>query len=125
MRYLHQALRVRNGRNKEIPSMTTPATNDDLQAEIQRLRRQVAQLEAQIATPSQSATHDSHWFNYVSDAVFITDLNWQIQQWNRAAEQIYGWPRSVAIGRSIWDVIPVMAYFHDQSDTHVRTTLRQ
>jgi PAS domain S-box-containing protein len=66
-----------------------------------------------------------NWFDLVNDAIFLADAAWQIQQWNRAAEQIYGWPRAEAIGRSIWDVIPVVRYFGDSSDELATLALRR
>jgi len=41
----------------------------------------------------------------VSDAVIATDLEYRIQSWNRAAENIYGWRAEEVIGRSAVDVL--------------------
>ena len=35
----------------------------------------------------------------VSDAVIVTDLDYNIQSWNQAAEQIYGWSASEVLGK--------------------------
>lgn len=37
----------------------------------------------------------------VSDAVIVTDMNFNIQSWNRAAERIYGWSADEALGKSV------------------------
>ena len=50
------------------------------------------------------------WFDAVNDAIFVTNMILQIQHWNRAAEEIYGWPHTEVIGRSIMDIIPVIYY---------------
>jgi two-component system, LuxR family, sensor kinase FixL len=33
------------------------------------------------------------------DAIFVRDMRDRVTYWNRAAEQLYGWPREAAIGR--------------------------
>ena len=41
----------------------------------------------------------------VNDAVITTDLEYRIQSWNRAAEDIYGWRAEEVIGKTaIWPV---------------------
>lgn len=52
----------------------------------------------------------------VNDAVISTDLLFQIQSWNRAAEAIYGWRADEVLGRLIADVIPVHRYLDDQTE---------
>ncbi len=37
----------------------------------------------------------------ISDAIIITDLNFNVISWNKGAEQIYGWKRSEIIGKSV------------------------
>lgn len=39
------------------------------------------------------------------DAIFVRDANDTITYWNRAAEQLYGWPRAEAIGRRADDLL--------------------
>ncbi len=50
------------------------------------------------------------WFDAVNDAIYVTNMILQIQHWNRASEQIYGWSHTDVIGRSIMDIIPVIYY---------------
>ncbi|MDD2764799.1 MAG: PAS domain S-box protein [Opitutaceae bacterium] len=40
-----------------------------------------------------------------SDAIYVTDLDCTILNWNRAAERIYGWPAAEAIGRKTTELI--------------------
>lgn len=42
----------------------------------------------------------------VSDAVITTDLEFRIQTWNTAAEQLYGWSAEEAFGKNALDVLP-------------------
>jgi diguanylate cyclase (GGDEF)-like protein/PAS domain S-box-containing protein len=42
----------------------------------------------------------------VGQAVVATDLAGQIIYWNRAAEQMYGWTTSEAVGRLLFDLLP-------------------
>lgn len=44
--------------------------------------------------------------NNVGQAVIATDLQGTVIYWNNAAEKIYGWPSSEAIGQSIIDLTP-------------------
>jgi diguanylate cyclase (GGDEF)-like protein/PAS domain S-box-containing protein len=44
---------------------------------------------------------------HVLDAVVVTDADFQITAWNRAAETLYGWRADEVIGRSTYEVIPV------------------
>jgi len=45
--------------------------------------------------------------NSSRDAVIITDSTGQVQEWNQEAEQLFGYPRSFATGKSItWLLLP-------------------
>lgn len=43
----------------------------------------------------------------VSEAIISTDLNFVIQSWNKAAEEMYGWPTAEVIGKQITNVLPI------------------
>lgn len=43
--------------------------------------------------------------NSVADAVIVTDLEFRIQSWNKAAERIYGWRAGEVIGKPVRDVL--------------------
>ena len=57
------------------------------------------ELQAQSAQRFQAQL-----LNAVGEAVFATDLEGIVGYWNDAAERIYGWPASEALGRLITDV---------------------
>ncbi len=59
---------------------------------------------------SQLSAATAHAFDAVNDAFFVISRAMQIQHWNRAAEQIYGWLRFEVIGRPVLDIIPVVRY---------------
>jgi len=42
----------------------------------------------------------------VGHAIIVTDLNGEITFWNPAAEKIYGWAASDALGKNVLDVTP-------------------
>jgi PAS domain S-box-containing protein len=42
----------------------------------------------------------------VRDAVISTDMEFRIQSWNRAAENIYGWHAEEVIGRPVGEILP-------------------
>ena len=74
---------------------------------------------------SQLSAATAHAFDAVNDAIFVVDMTMQIQHWNRAAEQIYGWSHIEVIGRSILDIIPVLRYLNGSDATtqmHAVTT---
>ncbi|MFZ4662535.1 MAG: PAS domain S-box protein [Caldilineaceae bacterium] len=41
----------------------------------------------------------------VGDPVIVTDMAWQIQSWNNAAERVYGWSADEVIGRVVNEVV--------------------
>jgi len=75
--------------------------------------------------------------NSSRDAVVITDSSGQVQEWNQEAEQLFGYPRSFAIGKSItWLLLPeqlhvrfstppgkLLSYFERAVNQHRRYTL--
>lgn len=42
---------------------------------------------------------------HVSDAVIVTDLDFRIQSWNKAAEKMYGWLEEEVIGKATDDIL--------------------
>lgn len=53
--------------------------------------------------------------NYVSDAVISTDLNFSIIDWNKAAEQIYGWRKEEVLGKTVGKITQI-EYPYDKSE---------
>ena len=98
---------------------------EQLRVENQRLRARIATLEARSDQAPLTAPYGPPiWFDAVSDAIFVTDAERQIQHWNRAAEQIYGWSCAEVLGRSITEIIPAVRYLDDDAAT-VMHHLRQ
>ena len=56
----------------------------------------------------------------VHDAVIATDERLAVTAWNKGAEQMYGWRADEAVGRHIWEVVPV-----DLSDGERAEALRE
>ncbi|KPV52556.1 hypothetical protein SE17_14800, partial [Kouleothrix aurantiaca] len=71
----------------------------------------------------QSLLGPSAWFELVSDAVIVTGADWTIQAWNGAAERIYGWPRSTALGQSFQTVLQVQRYENGLTEDDVCAAL--
>ena len=63
--------------------------------ELEELRRAESQIRFQ-----------ARLLDALEQAVIATDLEGRILYWNRFAEQLYGWPASEAMGRSIVEVTP-------------------
>ncbi len=90
-----------------------PETLEQLRAENQRLRARIATLEAHGEPAPLIAGAAPYgqpiWFDAVSDAILVVDTACHIQQWNHAAERIYGWPRAEAVGRTLAELLPPLA----------------
>jgi PAS domain S-box-containing protein len=52
------------------------------------------------------ATFESTLLDAIDEAVIATDMAGRIIYWNRAAEQIYGWPASEVMGHPITEITP-------------------
>ena len=91
--------------------MTTPnQTHEQLQAELQLLRAQVAALEIRVT--ETAAPH--LWIDELNDAVILIDAALRIREWNRGAEQIYGWGRAEAVGQFIRPLIAIIRFADEQ-----------
>ncbi|MBD3196242.1 MAG: PAS domain S-box protein [Candidatus Lokiarchaeota archaeon] len=55
------------------------------------------------------------FFNKISDAIIITDLEFNIKAWNRAAELTYGWKAEEIIGKNIMNTIRI-EYINQEQD---------
>ncbi|MBD3215593.1 MAG: PAS domain S-box protein [Candidatus Lokiarchaeota archaeon] len=56
---------------------------------------------------SNPQNEEMHFFNEISDAIIVTDIDYNINAWNRAAEDIYGWKAEEIIGKNIMDTIKI------------------
>ncbi len=59
--------------------------------------------------------YQANLLQQVSDAIIATDLEFNIQSWNKAAEKIYGWTVEEVIGQQMGQVIPTH-YLYDEAD---------
>jgi PAS domain S-box-containing protein len=59
----------------------------------------------------------------VSEIIVITDLQFVVQVWNKAAEKFYGVPASAAIGRSMKDLVQFT--YHGSSSASALQQLEQ
>ncbi|WP_409573622.1 PAS domain S-box protein [Kouleothrix sp.] len=110
-----------------MPITSSNASTDTVSGEAQHqsslTNPTMAPLNSVPAVNQPASAMSPDWFDAVSDAIFVTDADWQIQQWNRAAEQIYGWPRVETIGRPISAIIAVVRYLGRESDASPRQAL--
>ena len=49
--------------------------------------------------------YQANILNNVSDAVIAVDLDWNIQSWNKAAEQVYGWTAAEVTGNPLSEIL--------------------
>jgi len=54
----------------------------------------------------EALQYPEHLLSSLSDAVIVTDLKFVIRAWNKAAELLYGWKATAAIGKSATQLIP-------------------
>lgn len=57
-----------------------------------------------IAKPAD-VLQQAYILQHVSDAIIVTDLEFHVQSWNKAAEKMYGWREDEVIGKMITDVV--------------------
>jgi PAS domain S-box-containing protein len=55
-------------------------------------------------------------FSEVADAVIITDPHFHVRSWNQAAERLYGWSEPEALGRHLFDLVPLMEDEHQREE---------
>jgi len=82
----------------EIPLPYSADAYDNLQA------RLAAAEQALAAEHTRRAYYEQILAN-VSDAIIILDANFQIIEWNTAAERIYGWTAAEAHGRRLGELL--------------------
>lgn len=59
---------------------------------------------------SERLKHQALILQNLNEAAIVTDTDWRIQIWNRAAESLYGWQDGEVQGRSLWEAIPALRY---------------
>ena len=61
--------------------------------------------ESQRDAALETLRHQAYLLENVSDAIISSDVDFEIQSWNRAAEEIYGWRADEVLGKTIGDVV--------------------
>jgi PAS domain S-box-containing protein len=67
----------------------------------------------------EAMRYQAYLLDNVSDAIISSDLDYVIQSWNPAAEEIYGWSADEVVGRPVSDVLPP-EYPQDRHENVVR-----
>lgn len=94
------------------------------------LQRQAAELEQRVQERTAELQAEKRQLRYhaglqenVADAVMVTDLDFRIQSWNRAAQRIYGWTSDEVFDKSAADVLRTQ--FADDERTRVMMRFRE
>lgn len=108
--------------SQDLPSELAKARQ-----ELQNAQTRIAELEAQLqlteALERQFQYHASLQQN-VSDAVIVTDAEFRIQSWNKAAERIYGWRAEDIVGKVTAEILGT-EYRSDTDHAHAVQELRE
>lgn len=65
----------------------------------------ILQADRQRKMAEQQNYYQANIFQHVLDAVITTDLDFKVQSWNAAAEQIYGWKAEEILSRSLPEIL--------------------
>jgi diguanylate cyclase (GGDEF)-like protein/PAS domain S-box-containing protein len=114
-----EALRVQMtsataGHDHEIARLSTVPELEDLRVAYNELRRHKRLAEA---AQRDSEEEVRRILQHAADAFVSLDSSGCVVEWNRAAEETFGWSRADAMGRSLFDIIiPVgeRAAYHEQ-----------
>lgn len=92
-----------------------------LHAQMQQLTRYTNQLEAEL-NQLRNTVGQIDVVQVVSDAIMVTDTEFHIQSWNRAAETMYGWQEAEVQGQSLTALVE--AEFVNETIDEVREKFR-
>lgn len=92
-----------------------------LHAQMQQLTRYTNQLEAEL-NQLRNTVGQIDVVQVVSDAIMVTDTEFHIQSWNRAAETMYGWQEAEVQGESLTALVE--AEFVNETIDEVREKFR-
>jgi PAS domain S-box-containing protein len=56
-------------------------------------------------TRAANSWEQADLLNLTHDSIYVRDLRGTIRYWNRAAEELYGWPAEQAVGRVVHDLL--------------------
>ena len=104
------------GRLGENIYCTSPHTQEDA-AEL--VEERLERLRHHWGTAADLRRH-TFVLDHISDAVIVTGLDLRIQDWNRGAERIYGWPASQVIGQGLRGLLETEM---DESTGHAMSDL--
>jgi PAS domain S-box-containing protein len=94
-------------KNGEIRDVTIKANLFEVNG--RRMLRGVFRDITESKKSLEKVRFQARLLNAVGQAVIATDTKGNITYWNRAAEQLYGWPESEVLGRNIVDITPAEA----------------
>jgi two-component system, cell cycle sensor histidine kinase and response regulator CckA len=92
--------------------------------EFQALQQRIAELEQALEAERARRQHHEHIFANVNDAVIVIDATFRVQEWNTAAERIYGWAAAEAQGHLLSSIVPTR-YLDASTDASVFAVLQQ
>lgn len=78
---------------------------EDRLTKLEQTAQALLQREAYCRGILQNLSFFANVADNLNDAVITLDLNFRIQSWNRAAEQIYGWCAEAVIGKLVDDIL--------------------
>lgn len=74
--------------------------------DLAHLAHEILLLRRQLTAPRDSEDADTHLLESISDAFITLDAEWRFSYMNRRAEEVLGYSRHSAIGKSLWEVHP-------------------
>jgi PAS domain S-box-containing protein len=90
--------------------------------ELIEMRQRIAELEV-LETKCKRLEEQLHYqdrlLQHISDAVISTDMEFNIQSWNKSAEKMYGWAAEEVLGKPVSEVIRT-EYPHDLEEDVIR-----
>ncbi|MBI5841861.1 MAG: PAS domain S-box protein [Chloroflexi bacterium] len=90
-----------DGQVMDIEVSSVPITYEGKAA-----RQVIARDISERKRAEERLVYQSQLLANVHDAIIATDEHFTLTEWNRAAEQMYGWKAEEAIGRKVNEVIP-------------------
>jgi len=103
--------------------MVRPIGNSELLARLAlllRLRNAQAMARREAAEHAADNAKLRAVMNSSSDAIITTDSQFTVQRWNGAAETLYGWTASEAIGRTMGELVPTEYVEAPEGDPRTR-----
>jgi PAS domain S-box-containing protein len=77
---------------------------------------QVIEYSLDITQYKKMEKEQTRLLNHISDAIISTDLNFNISNWNKAAEKIYGWRKEEILGKSVAEVTQLEYPYDEMED---------